>query len=144
LIDGFPRNLENLDVWNKSMPPEVACVQGMLFLDCPEEEMEARMLARGRSDDTAATIKKRCVCVCVCLCVCVLNYLTIYSLLTISKHFLFLLLHTPPKKNTHTHTHTHTHTQHTQLQSLSRRHPPHRRLLRKRRQGQESQSGPTY
>lgn len=41
----------------------------MLFLDCPEEVMEKRMLARGRSDDTAATIKKRWVGAYVGVCV---------------------------------------------------------------------------
>ena len=41
----------------------------MLFLDCPEEVMEKRMLARGRSDDTAATIKKRWVGTYVEVCV---------------------------------------------------------------------------
>lgn len=39
----------------------VAEARLMLFLDCPEEVMERRMLARGRSDDTAGTIKKRWV-----------------------------------------------------------------------------------
>lgn len=39
----------------------VAEARLMLFLDCPEAVMEQRMLGRGRSDDVAATIKKRCV-----------------------------------------------------------------------------------
>jgi hypothetical protein len=46
----------------------VAASKLMLFLDCPEEVMEVRMLARGRSDDVTATIKKRCVYICVCVC----------------------------------------------------------------------------
>jgi adenylate kinase len=59
LIDGFPRDMENVRAWEKSLGnPEF-----VLAFDCPEEEMERRLLKRGetsgRSDDNAATIKKR-------------------------------------------------------------------------------------
>jgi len=59
LIDGFPRDMANVAAWEKMLgKPEF-----VLAIDCPEEEMERRLLKRGetsgRSDDNAATIKKR-------------------------------------------------------------------------------------
>lgn len=62
LIDGFPRNKENNDTWNRMMESKVN-VKFVLFFDCPEEVMEKRLLKRGedsgRSDDNIETIKKR-------------------------------------------------------------------------------------
>jgi len=62
LIDGFPRNYDNLEGWQREMSG-FAQVEFCLFLDCPEEVMEARLLKRGessgRSDDNAEAIKKR-------------------------------------------------------------------------------------
>ena len=60
LLDGFPRNQENIDEWNKQMK-DVCEVNAVLYFDCTEEEMKKRMLARneGRSDDNEETIKKR-------------------------------------------------------------------------------------
>ncbi|XP_059275768.1 UMP-CMP kinase 3-like isoform X2 [Lycium ferocissimum] len=51
LIDGFPRNEENT-----KMEPEF-----VLYLDCPQDEMERRLLSRneGREDDNIETIRKR-------------------------------------------------------------------------------------
>lgn len=64
LIDGFPRNKDNLDGWNRVMKDH-ADVQFVLFFDCPEDIMEARLLERGktsgRSDDNIESIKKRSV-----------------------------------------------------------------------------------
>jgi UMP-CMP kinase len=64
LIDGFPRNQDNLDGWNREMA-DFAEVDFCLNLDCPEEVMEARLLKRGetsgRTDDNAEAIKKRFV-----------------------------------------------------------------------------------
>merc|ERR1712054_26993 len=59
LIDGFPRDHANVLAWEKSLGnPEF-----VLFIDCDEEEMERRLIKRGqtsgRTDDNAATIKKR-------------------------------------------------------------------------------------
>jgi hypothetical protein len=63
LIDGFPRNKDNLDGWNAIMKDVE--VQFCLYLNCPETVMEARLLERGktsgRSDDNAESIKKRFV-----------------------------------------------------------------------------------
>ncbi|KAE9463033.1 hypothetical protein C3L33_05059, partial [Rhododendron williamsianum] len=58
LIDGFPRNEENRAVFESvtGIEPEF-----VLFLDCPKEEMERRLLGRnqGREDDNIDTIRKR-------------------------------------------------------------------------------------
>jgi UMP-CMP kinase len=62
LIDGFPRNQENLDGWQQAMAG-FAEVEFCLFLECPEEELEARLLKRGESsgriDDNLESIQKR-------------------------------------------------------------------------------------
>ncbi|XP_015924410.1 UMP-CMP kinase [Parasteatoda tepidariorum] len=63
LIDGFPRNKDNLDGWNKEMG-EKADVKFILFLDCSEETCIQRCLKRGaegsgRSDDNIESLKKR-------------------------------------------------------------------------------------
>lgn len=62
LIDGFPRNMDNLQGWKKvteGLVDEKFC----LFLDCSEKVMEERVLARGltsgRSDDNVESIRKR-------------------------------------------------------------------------------------
>ncbi|XP_038876172.1 UMP-CMP kinase 3-like isoform X3 [Benincasa hispida] len=58
LIDGFPRNDENRAAFEAVTGLEPAFV---LFFDCPEEEMERRILKRnqGRDDDNIETIRKR-------------------------------------------------------------------------------------
>ncbi|KAJ6335116.1 hypothetical protein OIU76_007570 [Salix suchowensis] len=58
LIDGFPRNEENRAAFEAVTKIEPAFV---LFFDCPEEEMERRILSRneGRVDDNIETIRKR-------------------------------------------------------------------------------------
>ncbi|KAL5560595.1 hypothetical protein UlMin_036806 [Ulmus minor] len=58
LIDGFPRNEENRAAFEAVTGIEPAFV---LFFDCPEEEMEKRLLSRnqGREDDNIETIRKR-------------------------------------------------------------------------------------
>ncbi|KAL3677744.1 hypothetical protein R1sor_020700 [Riccia sorocarpa] len=58
LIDGFPRNEENRADFEKmtGITPEF-----ILFFDCPEKELERRLLGRneGRVDDNIETIRKR-------------------------------------------------------------------------------------
>ncbi|KAG0559980.1 hypothetical protein M758_10G139600 [Ceratodon purpureus] len=58
LIDGFPRNLDNRQCFDRVTGIEP---QFILFFDCPEEEMERRLLGRnqGRVDDNIETIRKR-------------------------------------------------------------------------------------
>lgn len=65
LIDGFPRNKDNLEAWRRTFEGKNSDVrvQLVLFFDCPEEEMERRLLKRGetsgRDDDNAASIRSR-------------------------------------------------------------------------------------
>ena len=61
LIDGFPRNQENLVEWQSQLGKvQVAC---LLFLECSEEVMLARLEERskisGRADDNPDTIRQR-------------------------------------------------------------------------------------
>ena len=60
LVDGYPRNQENMDVWDKVMKDAVD-VRAALFFDCPAEEMKKRILGRkeGRADDNEKTIINR-------------------------------------------------------------------------------------
>jgi len=62
LIDGFPRNEENNQSWEKEMSPKVNFAF-VLFFECPEEVMQERLLKRGessgRTDDNIESIKKR-------------------------------------------------------------------------------------
>jgi UMP-CMP kinase len=62
LIDGFPRNHDNLLVWYDLMS-ETSTVSFVLNMDLSEEDMLKRLLERskssGRSDDNEETIKKR-------------------------------------------------------------------------------------
>jgi len=64
LIDGFPRNEENNNSWEKHMG-EKANFAFVLVFDCPEEVMLQRLLKRGetsgRTDDNVESIKKRFV-----------------------------------------------------------------------------------
>lgn len=63
LIDGFPRNQDNLDGWNREMADKVDLLF-VLFFDCSEETCVERCLKRGaagsgRSDDNMESLKKR-------------------------------------------------------------------------------------
>jgi UMP-CMP kinase len=62
LVDGFPRDLQNLECWKAQMSA-LADVQFLLFLDCPHEVMTARLLERGktsgRTDDNEESVRKR-------------------------------------------------------------------------------------
>jgi len=64
LVDGFPRNQENLEAWKKIFKESVD-VKFTLYYDCSLETMEKRLLERaktsGRSDDNPEAIKKRFV-----------------------------------------------------------------------------------
>lgn len=59
LIDGFPRKMDQALKFEET----VCRAKMVLFYDCPEEAMEARLLERGktsgRSDDNAESIRKR-------------------------------------------------------------------------------------
>ena len=60
LVDGYPRNQENIDVWEKEMK-DCVNVKGALYIEVSNEEMTKRLLGRneGRADDNEETIKKR-------------------------------------------------------------------------------------
>ncbi|KAK7101215.1 UMP-CMP kinase-like [Littorina saxatilis] len=62
LIDGFPRNKDNLDGWNHVMD-SVAVVRKVLFFNCPQDVCVGRCLERGktsgREDDNMESLKKR-------------------------------------------------------------------------------------
>lgn len=62
LVDGFPRNLDNLEGWDRVMG-SAAQVRFVLFFDCPEEVMVARLTERGKTsgrvDDNLESIRKR-------------------------------------------------------------------------------------
>ena len=60
LLDGYPRNKENMEIWEKEMKGQVNEV-GALYFDVSNEEMKKRILGRneGRADDNEETITKR-------------------------------------------------------------------------------------
>lgn len=65
LIDGFPRNNDNLDGWTRQMAKKVE-TKFVLFLDCPHDVCVQRCLSRGqlgsnRSDDNETSLRKRLV-----------------------------------------------------------------------------------
>ncbi|KAI9164629.1 bifunctional uridylate/adenylate kinase [Blastocladiella emersonii ATCC 22665] len=59
LIDGFPRKMDQADAFEET----VAASDFVLYLECPEREMETRLLKRGetsgRVDDNLESIRKR-------------------------------------------------------------------------------------
>ena len=59
LIDGFPRKMDQALKFEETVVPS----KFVLFFDCPEEEMQKRLLQRGktsgRTDDNEESIKKR-------------------------------------------------------------------------------------
>uniref|UniRef100_A0A7S1CGK1 Adenylate kinase n=1 Tax=Bicosoecida sp. CB-2014 TaxID=1486930 RepID=A0A7S1CGK1_9STRA len=62
LIDGFPRNFDNVKGWERVIGDK-ADVLGVLFYDTAEDVMERRLLERGKTsgrvDDNAAAIVQR-------------------------------------------------------------------------------------
>jgi len=62
LVDGFPRNFDNVNGWMKHMPSYTA-VLGALVYNCPMEVLEKRILSRaetsGRSDDNLESARRR-------------------------------------------------------------------------------------
>ena len=62
ILDGFPRNQENIDVWNKVLKgcTQISCY---IYLECDFKVLEERMLKRAqnsnRNDDNPDSINKR-------------------------------------------------------------------------------------
>ncbi|KAJ3288453.1 hypothetical protein HK104_008171 [Borealophlyctis nickersoniae] len=63
LIDGFPRQLDQAEAFEKQAISSVAQCKFVLYFECTEELLERRLLERGktsgRADDNIETIKKR-------------------------------------------------------------------------------------
>lgn len=72
LIDGFPRNFDNLEGWTRCMTRDennddsshdAAAVLGVLSYDCPLSILEERVMKRskdsGRSDDNLESLRRR-------------------------------------------------------------------------------------
>ena len=59
-IDGYPRNQENIETWDKMMS-DIVDIKAVLFFDCTHELMKKRIYGRkdGRADDKEETIVKR-------------------------------------------------------------------------------------
>lgn len=62
LVDGFPRNFDNLSGWSRIMS-DVSAIAAVLVYQCPLPVLEARIVERGResgrSDDNLESAKKR-------------------------------------------------------------------------------------
>lgn len=62
LLDGFPRNQENWDEFEKRLADKVV-VRNLIYFDCPTQTLIDRMTERaktsGRADDNPETMKKR-------------------------------------------------------------------------------------
>ena len=63
IFDGFPRTIPQADSLSQLLEERNEKIDAMIELDVPEEELMARLIARGktsgRSDDNEETIKKR-------------------------------------------------------------------------------------
>ena len=59
LLDGFPRNSTQAAMLDDLLSDLGQPLQVVLQLQVPEEELVARLLSRGRSDDTEAVARKR-------------------------------------------------------------------------------------
>ncbi|GFG32566.1 hypothetical protein Cfor_04707 [Coptotermes formosanus] len=64
LFDAFPICMHNLEAWNKGDLSKKATLRFVLFLDCPQEVCERRILQRGaagsgRDDDVATKLGNR-------------------------------------------------------------------------------------
>ncbi len=62
LVDGFPRNFDNVHGWIEHMPSYTS-VLGALIYNCPIDVLETRIMARaetsGRSDDNLESARRR-------------------------------------------------------------------------------------
>mmetsp|Transcript_47010 Transcript_47010/g.54189 ORF Transcript_47010/g.54189 Transcript_47010/m.54189 type:complete len:189 (+) Transcript_47010:72-638(+) len=59
LIDGYPRNEGNVKAWDDMKLNEECNMKGLLYFECDEETLGARLTARGRHDDNPEVIKNR-------------------------------------------------------------------------------------
>jgi len=59
ILDGYPRNLSQVDSLNKVLIEINQPLEVVFYLDIPEEVLIKRLLLRGRKDDTEETIRRR-------------------------------------------------------------------------------------
>ncbi|MGX0118549.1 adenylate kinase [Corynebacterium otitidis] len=59
LLDGFPRTVEQAEILTRLLDSKGVKLDGVLNFKVSEDTVVERMLARGREDDTEATIKNR-------------------------------------------------------------------------------------
>jgi UMP-CMP kinase len=58
IIDGFPRNLNNVEGWISTVGNSVTLI-GTLIITCKLEEIQRRLMSRKRHDDSLEIISKR-------------------------------------------------------------------------------------
>ena len=59
ILDGYPRNLSQVNSLNKVLVQINQPLEVVFYLDIPEEVLINRLLLRGRKDDNEETIRKR-------------------------------------------------------------------------------------
>ncbi len=59
ILDGFPRNIEQAEALSASLSEDGKKIDRVIYLTAPAEEITARMLKRGRPDDTEEVIRTR-------------------------------------------------------------------------------------
>jgi len=59
LLDGFPRTISQAELLAAILSDRGEDVDAVVELQVPEDELVARLLARGRSDDTEDVIRRR-------------------------------------------------------------------------------------
>lgn len=59
ILDGFPRNIEQADVLAGMLAAQGTKLDTVLRFEVPDEELVARLLERGRGDDTEDVIRER-------------------------------------------------------------------------------------
>ena len=59
ILDGYPRNLSQVDSLNEVLVEIDQPLEVVFYLDIPEEVLIKRLILRGRKDDTEETIRNR-------------------------------------------------------------------------------------
>lgn len=59
LLDGYPRTLEQADTLGRILADGDSALDGVIFIDAPEEELVRRALDRQRADDTEEIVRHR-------------------------------------------------------------------------------------